>query len=546
MARIKRQRKVVATDNGAGRAKALSIDQTQRTRDLLQQITRSSPTEIDRWSDVDGSVALLLERDAAATENGQLAFFTALNLLLRLHPVVTRIELAVEGDPPILKEVPLLPGSTVVEAAKSFYATLRPKTALSIMRDDSRARGCRVVLAAGCVRRGKSISFSSDGWNVFLSAVTANPFGSQFNPVGSMVAAAFATSEAFKRVLIYKARKMGVPRANLPHIALADDSIRFSTFRYSNDTSLNPPLPSPLSIGALSVIGVGAGGGACLYALATLKLGGDLWIVDPDVVNSHNLNRYLYAVDADAERLAKKVVVVSEFFRHHQGLNLHASEQHFKDFKTSNPDWPRDLVLSAADTADIRRAIQWETPRITLDAAVGQGVFYIHRVELGRSACLICTHSSEHEQPDIIGPLASALGLDPGELGKAYFDNLPLDCDLLSRIGQSAHRIRLPSPQKGMTLRDWITMHCGQLQLKGSADLVLPVPFAVVLPGILLAGEIIKERYFPAHVLRDRANHDVFGEPGGWLVTPYNKKPGCPLCGDQTVMAVYRGRYGDK
>jgi len=184
-----------------------------------------------------------------------------------------------------------------------------------------------------------------------------------------------------------------------------------------------------------------------------------------------------------------------------------------------------------------------ETPRLILDAAVSQSTFYVHRVELGRSAYLRCTHDAEGGQPDIIQSIATILGLDAATTGKLYFDNLPLTDEQAKSIGARVGSQGVPSPEKRMTLRDWTMLHCGQLELKASSDMILPIPFATVLPGILLASEIIKERYFPEHVLRHRVNHDLFGQPLGWLTTPLLPKIDCPLCSDPTVLKAHKSRF---
>lgn len=82
-----------------------------------------------------------------------------------------------------------------------------------------------------------------------------------------------------------------------------------------------------------------------------------------------------------------------------------------------------------------------------------------------------------------------------------------------------------------------------QLDLAGAADLVLPIPFATVLPGVLLAGEIIKDRYFPEYSVADSVNHDTFSQPSIWLNSKLRPKANCPLYADATERGVYGQRY---
>jgi len=524
----------------------MNNDQTQRTRELLQGLTCSSPSEVQRWGAIRGRAAVALGREASLTKNGQLAFFTVINLLARLYPVVTELMVHIEADTPLLVQAPLFDGQKVSDAVGHFATSLNSPVSVTLHCSRKPPEDAEVFLMAGTFYSGlPQISFGSEGWNLSLDTDGSCAFSDRFNPVGSMSAACLAASEAFKRIFVGKADRVRLRLDSLPRVQLLNGRSSISTFAYtaSNNDVPNPELPHPPNIGKLSVVGVGAGGGACLYTLATLPITGEIWIVDPDVVNPHNLNRYIYANEEDAKKLRPKVEVLSRILGSSRTLTCCSFNMSFIDFKSAHPGWPKDLVISTVDTAEARHAIQWEIPRIILDAAVGQSAFYVHRVELGRSACLKCTHTASSEQTDIVRAISAAMGMEYAEVSRIYFDNIPLSKDAAQHIGQKVKPRGLPAPIEGMTLRDWFMLHCGQLKLTASSEMTLPIPFATVLPGILLAGEIIKERYFPRHVVKHRVNHDVLGLPSGWLVTPLNPKENCSLCGDETVKSVYSNLY---
>jgi molybdopterin/thiamine biosynthesis adenylyltransferase len=522
----------------------MKVEQTQRTRELIQRLTGCSLSEVGRWGMIQGRVAVVLGREASFTKNGQLAFFTAINLLARLHPVVTEIDVHIETDGAVLVHAPLFDGYKLSHVVQHFAASLNSPVAIALRPESSYLGDAVVALTAGTFHSGMQISFGSDGWNLFLDSGGPCSFSDRFNSVGSMSAACLAASEAFKRVFIMKANRLDLHPDSVPPMPLLNGRSSISTLVYaaSADDVPNPDLPTELDIGRTTVVGVGAGGGACLYALATLPLYGELWAIDPDVVNPHNLNRYVYATDEDARTLRKKVNVLNQFLSS-RILKCCSFDTPFLDFKSAHPDWPRDLVVSTVDTAEARHAIQWEIPRIILDAAVSQSTFYVHRVELGQSACLKCTHGASSEQTDIVRAISAVIGMDYGEVCGIYFDNMPLTEETARHIGQNVIPRGIRAPTKGMTLRDWVMLHCGQLKLTAGSGMTLPIPFATVLPGILLAGEIIKERYFPTYVVKYRVNHDVFGLPSDWLVTPLNPKQDCPLCGDEAVKKIYRNLY---
>jgi molybdopterin/thiamine biosynthesis adenylyltransferase len=493
---------------------------------------------------IGGRVAVVLGREASFTKNGQLAFFTAMNLLARLHPVVTEIDVHIETDAAVLVHAPLFDGRKVSHAIRHFATSLNSPVTITLQHASSHLRDAAVALAAGTFHPGMQISFGSDGWNLSLDSGGPCRFSDRFNSVGSMSAACLAVSEAFKRVFIMKANRMGLDPDSVPPMLLLNGRSLISTLAYaaSTDDIPNLDLPAELDIGRMTVVGVGAGGGACLYALATLPLSGELWVVDPDVVNPHNLNRYIYATEEDARTLRRKANVLSRFLGS-KILKCYTFDTPFLDFQSAHHDWPRDLVVSTVDTAETRHAIQWEIPRVILDAAVDQSTFYVHRVELGQSACLKCTHTAYSEQTDMVRAISAVIGMEYAEVCRIYFDNIPLTEDAAQHIGQNVIPRGLEAPTEGMTLRDWVMLHCGQLKLTAGLDMTLPIPFATVLLGILLAGEIIKERYFPRYVVRYRVNHNVFGLPSDWLVTPLNPKQDCPLCGDEIVKKIHRDLY---
>ncbi len=525
----------------------MSIDQTLRNRELLKQLTQCPSTEGQQWGAIRGRVEIVFGREASLTKNGHLALFTVINLLSRLYPIVTEIGIYIEYDAPILVHAPLFDGREVSDAIQHFVSSLNSPVTVKVQCSGNPVGEAEVILIAGTFHPGPSqISFGSDGWNIHLDSKRACTFSSRFNPIGSMSVACLVASEAFKRIFAVKANKLGVGKGILSRMHMLDGHASFSTFTYTTlaNNVPNPDIPDTPNIGRLTVFGVGAGGGACLYTLATLSIIGEIWMVDPDVVNPHNLNRYIYANEEDAKNLRPKVDVLKPFF-YPTPPTCVSFNMSFRDFKSENPNWPKDLVVSTVDTTKIRHDIQWDLPRIILDAAISQSTFYVHRVDLGHSACLKCTHNVSSQQTDIVHTISDLIGMESVEVDKIYFDNVPLTQDVAQRIGRNVRTLGLPAPEEGMTLRDWIALHCGQLRLSVTSDVVLPIPFATVLPGILLAGEIIKERHFSGNGVKYTVNHDVFRLPSEWLVTALKPKEHCTICGDETVKRVYRRLHSE-
>jgi hypothetical protein len=67
------------------------------------------------------------------------------------------------------------------------------------------------------------------------------------------------------------------------------------------------------------------------------------------------------------------------------------------------------------------------------------------------------------------------------------------------------------TPRPGQRFNGWEQQQCGKLKLS-EADDEVPIPFAPVMAGVLLAGEVVKERYFPEHVLDSRYSNTLMGK----------------------------------
>ena len=90
---------------------------------------------------------------------------------------------------------------------------------------------------------------------------------------------------------------------------------------------------------------------------------------------------------------------------------------------------------------------------------------------------------------------------------------------------------------------DWEASQCGRLPLPED-DEEIPIPFSPVMAGVLLAGEVIKEHYFPDAVLDSCYWNTLLGQ-----FMPYNQavrklpRSGCCFCSDSDYLAQYNRRW---
>jgi hypothetical protein len=112
-----------------------------------------------------------------------------------------------------------------------------------------------------------TLAIGSDGWEAYFSpGPKGATVGHDENPVGAYAAACIGVSELWKRLLAKHPERFSkvVIRPQL-------EPLMFSTLTYRSSPGPNPALPDKIDIGRLTIAGVGAGGGATVYTLASLR-----------------------------------------------------------------------------------------------------------------------------------------------------------------------------------------------------------------------------------------------------------------------------------
>lgn len=198
-----------------------------------------------------------------------------------------------------------------------------------------------------------------------------------------------------------------------------------------------------------------------------------------------------------------------------------------------------DLVVSTVDTDQTRRDIQWDLPRIILDAASVGTEYYVLRVDLGEGACLHCTHEPPTEA---LEPALSRLtGLSTEDILSLRKNNGRFTLTHVSTMRSFCERNKIPLPKVGERFSDWLVDHCGEIRLPVQ-NVTVPIPHATILPGILIAGEIIKERHYNAYKLSNMYVQDIFSIPSKGYRTHLAPREDCQFCRNERVM----NRYSEK
>ena len=145
-----------------------------------------------------------------------------------------------------------------------------------------------------------------------------------------------------------------------------------------------------INIPEAHLVGVGAVGSACLYALAHLPgLAGEIHLIDNETFDESNMNRYVLMRQSDLER--PKVDVGTRAFSGH-GLSAVPHEMTYNQFARKFQK-AVDLLLTPVDSEEGRRALAKELPRRVINAATGGTTVTLstHGFADGK-ACLHCLY----------------------------------------------------------------------------------------------------------------------------------------------------------
>jgi hypothetical protein len=310
-------------------------------------------------------------------------------------------------------------------------------------------------------------------------------------PVGALVAACRVAAHTFAQLLdgFRPARELPV-------------SVYASALTYS--CSIDPLEERSFQIhGQLEAVLVGAGsiGGAAVYLLARIPdLAGSLSIIDPQSLESRNLDRAILApaADADAERV--KVEVASGALMHLSDLMVDPRQETSADYVASRArEDVLPLVLCAVDSPASRREIQDCIPLELINAACSQSEVMIsgHRTDDG--PCVCCLH-----MPDVMDAkkirarlISEATGLVFRQVVVWINQRTPLPAQAIGGIESNTQRPKGSlSGYVGRTIDElWSEQFMYGAAAVGKdngAAAQVAAPWVTALGGFLLATEALK------------------------------------------------------
>lgn len=359
--------------------------------------------------------------------------------------------------------------------------------------------------------------------------------GHSDNPFGAGAAACLAAANLFR----------GVFRAGS---GLLDAEAVFSVLDAKARAS--PARALSGSLGAIVLVGVGAIGNAAAWALSRTPMPGLVHLVDHEVIDLGNLQRYGLAERTDETK--SKVSVIGRYF-----LGPVSAQQHverFEDFVASRGySWAR--MLLALDSARDRRAAQASLPQWIANAWTQPGDLGVSSHDFLDGACVSCLYLPDQRVRNEDEIIAASFGV-PDRLVQVrtlLYTGEGVPAELLHAI---ASALGLPVERlmafEGRPVRTLYTEgFCGGAVIPlGEAgtprqDVHVPLAHQSALAGILLAAAAVCD----ALGLSPRGTHiarvDLMRPLSEYTLQPAAKNPrGMCICQDQDYRDAYKRKYG--
>ena len=304
-------------------------------------------------------VAIAFGEEAATSRDGRELLDLSVRLAARLYPSLTFATVpAGDGfaEELIALAISINPN---IETPKTGTANV----ALSIGVDAPAVNAPTVH--AGC-----------DGWVAMVGTEGPYSTSDQGNPFGAGFAACLAAANLFRFLFLPDGK------------TLLDADISFPP-----DVGSFPSLAASTLTNPLVLVGVGAVGNSAAWALARTPLTGQIYLVDPHVVELSNLQRYVLCARSD-EGGIKVDIAGKEFGGALEALRHQGAWASFLEAKGYK--WER--VLVALDSAHDRRAGQGSLPRWIANAWTQVGDLGVSSHSfLGQDACLACLYLPTQE-----------------------------------------------------------------------------------------------------------------------------------------------------
>lgn len=498
------------------------------------------------------AVVLALAPDLATDRLAQLTLLTAANILCRLGPYCPTIALALPDGARVADGVPLVePGRPLLSALSRFMAGVHQPDARAQYRYRAAAPDDKfdIALTVGAVSvpARRAVACWYERWTGGF-ADTPHPIGYRGpNPFGALLAGALGAA-AVSRLLLARV----ADPASAPQPLPASAALSAYSYEQPERPEDEPEIPVLIDLRLLQsalLVGAGAVGAGLAFALASLdRVVGSLDAADHDVLDATNLERHLISTWDHVG--IPKVTRLADLFADGawNGLRLRAHARRYEELPPAS--WR--TVIAAADGPESRRRLQFDLPRVLLNAGTVGPELLVSRHDYGPGPCAECLYP---ERPRAVySPielLAEQTGLTVDEVWELQAMGVPLTAEQVERV-RNRGALTFPPEVYRRAGHDGIRALAEAACTTATVRPGLPVAtigFVAALPGLLLAGELVKEAMLrarggdwpPLVGLRNVFRFDTFGTLAEGL-EPARPSRGC-RCQGRVMRAAYARRW---
>ena len=388
------------------------------------------------------------------------------------------------------------------------------------------------IAAKTSASANRTVAVSGTEWSAALDCEMESA-GEGF--LGSLYAATMGAAQ----VLLHALDLAGAEYAPMP-------PTQMSLLDYSPIDQAYPPLAS-VALPDSHLVGVGAVGSACLYALGHLDdISGTVHLIDNEAVDEGNLNRYILMRRADLGR--HKVDVGHEAF-HSSGIRPVPHTMAFRDYE-KQADGKVDLMLTPVDSEEARCSLAKSLPRRVINAATGGTTVTISTHGFGDGkACLNCLYKPKPGTNSRAEIVAQDTGLPVQQIEHMVEANLALDAETIAAI-ESFRDVRPGTwaDHIGMPVYSFYdAAFCGDAELQLPTDsIIAPLSFISCAAGILLAAELVKvgNSALSSHRLDNYFRLDTLAPPNPDIRRTKRPHPSAAcICKEPDYLDAYRSKY---
>ena len=462
-------------------------------------------------------VAIVFGEEAATTRDGRELLDLFVRLAARLYPSLTFITVPEERQ--FANELMMLASSINPNVESSKIGSVDVALAVGSDAPETEVQ----TIYAGC-----------QGW--FARVGTEGPYSTSDvgNPFGAGFAACLAAANLFRCLF-------------LPEGTTSLDS----DLCFPPDADSFPSLVETTLSEPLVMAGVGAVGNSAAWALARTPFAGEIHLIDPQIVELSNLQRYILCTRNDEDDI--KVEIARRGFNGTlQALPYQGTWSAFVEAKGYT--WGR--VLVALDSAHDRRAVQASLPRWIANAWTQLGDLGVSSHSFtGPGACLTCLYLPTQKSPSEDQIIAEGLRIpqfqdqvrfrlgDGQAVGKELCDAVAAAWDV------PAEKLE---PYMYRPIRElWTEGVCGggliPLGETGQTprELQVPLAFQSALAGLLLAEEAVRDILTAGAQRKSLVRRlDVLRPLGDISPQPIRKaRTGSCICEDPDFIDTYRAKY---